>query len=260
MAQLIIHYTVNFNKFLSNQKNRIMELNEKINNVFPEIESYMFLKKTVHAIDGRILPVSTIYCVGQNYVKHIEELKAIDLGKPLIFSKPTTSIIEEGENIFYPEFSKEVHHEVEVALYIFKKGKNIPETDAVDVIGGYAIALDLTCRDIQREARKNNSPWLISKGFDTSCPITPIYPFDSLENIKKENFYLKKNGIIVQKSNPSFMIYPIETLISFISKHFTLIPGDIILTGTCEGVGPIQKGDILSFGSDRIKEVSFKVM
>jgi 2-keto-4-pentenoate hydratase/2-oxohepta-3-ene-1,7-dioic acid hydratase in catechol pathway len=224
------------------------------------IDEEFYHKKKIHSIDGKLLPVSTIYCVGQNYVKHIEELKSINTGKPLIFSKPTTAIIEEGENIVYPEFSKEVHHEVEVAIYIYKKAKNISEKDVVDIIGGYAIALDLTCRDLQSEAKKNGGPWLISKGFDTSCPITPIYPFDNLENIKKENFYLKKNGIIVQKSNPSFMIFQIETLISFISRHFTLIPGDIILTGTCEGVGPIKKEYILSFGSDRIKEVTFKVV
>jgi 2-keto-4-pentenoate hydratase/2-oxohepta-3-ene-1,7-dioic acid hydratase in catechol pathway len=231
-----------------------------IKNPFFEIKPESFLKKCIHGSDGRLLPVSTIYCVGQNYVKHIEELKSINVGKPLIFSKPPSSIIEEGEDIIYPEFSQLVHHEVEIAIYICQVCKNISEDDVAKIIGGYAIALDLTCRDLQAEAKKTGGPWLISKGFDTSCPITPIYPFKNLEDLLKKPFYLKKNGEIIQKSDASFMIFNIPKLISFISKHFTLAVGDIILTGTCEGVGPINKNDILSFGSDDIKEVSFKVV
>ncbi|MFN3411025.1 MAG: fumarylacetoacetate hydrolase family protein [Exilispira sp.] len=228
--------------------------------LFFQIKPENYLKKCIHGYDGRLLPVSNIYCVGQNYVKHIEELKSINIGEPLIFLKPSTSIIEEGENIVYPEFSKLVHHEVEIAVYISDKAKNIDENDVFSIIGGYAIALDLTCRDIQTEAKKNGGPWLISKGFDTSCPITPIYPFDNVEDLLKKSFYLKKNDNIVQKSNATFMIFSIPKLISFISRHFTLYCGDIILTGTCEGVGPINKGDTLSFGADNIKEVSFKVV
>lgn len=226
---------------------------------FFEILPEYYLKKCIHGSDGRLLPVSTIYCVGQNYVKHIEELNSINIGKPLIFSKPPTSIVEEGEDIIYPEFSQLVHHEVEIAIYISKKVKNISENEVKNFIGGYGIALDLTCRDLQTEAKKNGGPWLISKGFDTSCPISRIFPFDNIEKLMKKPFYLKKNGDIVQKSDSSFMIFSIPKLISFISQHFTLIPGDIILTGTCEGVGPIAKGDILSFGSDDIEEVTFKI-
>ncbi|NMC66737.1 MAG: fumarylacetoacetate hydrolase family protein [Spirochaetales bacterium] len=237
-----------------------MKNSSNTNIPFFEIKLESFLKKCIHGFDGRLLPVSTIYCVGQNYVKHIEELKSINIGKPLIFSKPPFAIIEEGEDIIYPEFSELIHHEVEIAIYICKECKNIDEKEVSKIIGGYAIALDLTCRDLQTEAKKNGGPWLISKGFDTSCPITPIYPFKNLEDLLKKPFYLKKNGNIVQKSDASFMIFNIPKLVSFISKHFTLTVGDIILTGTCEGVGPINKNDILSFGSDDIKEVSFKVV
>ncbi len=229
-------------------------------NIF-NLKENSYLKKCIHAIDGRLLPVSTIYCVGQNYVKHIEELKSINVGKPLIFSKPPTSIIEEGENIVYPEFSNLVHHEVEIAIYIISRCKNLQESEVKKHIGGYAIALDLTCRDIQTESKKIGGPWLISKGFDTSCPITPIYPFDNdIEKLCKKSFYLKKNGVVVQQSDASLMIFSIPKLISYISQHFTLDVGDIILTGTCEGVGPINKGDILSFGSYEIKEVTFNVI
>ncbi len=226
---------------------------------FFDIDPKAFLKKTIHAIDGRLLPVSTIYCVGQNYVKHIEELNSINIGKPLIFSKPPTSIIEEGEDIIFPDFSNLVHHEVEIAIYISSVCKNVAEDRVKDIIGGYAIALDLTCRDLQSEAKKNGAPWLISKGFDTSCPISPIYPFKNMEELLKKTFYLKKNSSIVQQSDSSLMIFSIPKLLSYISRHFTLVTGDIILTGTCEGVAPINKEDILSFGSDDIKEVTFRV-
>jgi len=227
---------------------------------FFEIDPKEYLKKCIHGIDGRILPVSTIYCVGQNYVKHIEELNSINIGKPLIFCKPSTSIIEEGENILYPNFSNLVHHEVEIAIYISTKCKNVKEDEVKNIIGGYAIALDLTCRDIQNEAKKNGGPWLISKGFDASCPISPIYPFNNIDEFFKKPFFLKKNGVVVQQSDSSLMIFSIPKLISYISQHFTLVTGDIILTGTCEGVAPINRGDILSFGSDNIKEVKFKVV
>lgn len=229
-------------------------------NPFFELQTSDFLKKAIYSIDGRLLPVSNIYCVGQNYVKHIEELKSINVGKPLIFSKPSTSIIEEGEDIIYPDFSENVHHEVEIAVYISKKCKNISEDEVKNIIGGYAIALDLTCRDIQSEAKKIGGPWLISKGFDTSCPITKIYPFKDIDDLMNKSFYLKKNDILVQQSNASLMIFTIPKLVSYISNFFTLQVGDIILTGTPEGVGPIQRGDILSFGADSVKEVKFKVI
>jgi 2-keto-4-pentenoate hydratase/2-oxohepta-3-ene-1,7-dioic acid hydratase in catechol pathway len=230
---------------------------------FDFLKAENFLKKTIKAIDGRLLPVSTVFCVGQNYVKHIEELKSINAGKPLIFIKPPTSIIEIGQNIEYPSFSSQVHHEVEIAIYIGKGGKNIEPVDIPEHIGGFAIALDLTCRDIQSEAKKNQGPWAISKGFDGSSPISPIYPFSFVKNditkLNQMHFYLKKNNDTVQNGDGSLMIFPITTLVSYISKHFTLEIGDIILTGTPEGVGPIEKGDTLSFGGDDVEEVSFVV-
>lgn len=207
-----------------------------------------FRKPLLRSSDGDPVPVGMVYCVGRNYVKHIEEMKARNLGVPVIFTKPPAAVCQGIDTIPLPEQSKDVHHEIELALIIGKEGKDIPEVDALRYIAGAAVALDLTMRDIQAIAKKNGTPWAMAKGFDYSCPISKIYPVSGID-LSNVELILEKNGEVVQRGNTSHMLYSLEYLIAYLSTFFTLMPGDIILTGTPEGVGPIKKGDILSFSA-----------
>jgi 2-keto-4-pentenoate hydratase/2-oxohepta-3-ene-1,7-dioic acid hydratase in catechol pathway len=215
-----------------------------------------FRKAMIMSSDGESIPVGTIFCVGRNYRKHIQELKSKDLGEPIIFTKPVTAICQQRDTIPLPGKSSNVHHEVELAIIIGKTGKNILQKDSPAYIAGAAVALDLTMRDVQSQAKKNGTPWAIAKGFDFSCPISKVYPVTDLSILSGVDLFLEKNGTRVQHGNTANMIFPIDYLISYLSGFFILNPGDIILTGTPEGVGPIQKGDVLTFWSSFSREVS----
>jgi len=208
-----------------------------------------FRKTTILSNEGEGVPVGMVFCAGRNYRKHIEELKSKDLGEPVIFTKPPTAVCQGLDSIPLHEKSSEIHHEVELALIIGRTGKQIPRHQVPGYIAGVAIALDLTLRDIQSQAKKSGTPWAIAKGFDFSCPISKIYPVKDFDSLAKVDLFLKKNNTIVQQGNTANMIFSLEYLVSYISGFFTLNPGDIILTGTPEGVGPINKGDVLTFWS-----------
>lgn len=217
-----------------------------------------FRKKTILSSDGLPVPVGSIFCVGRNYRKHIRELNSKDLGEPIIFTKPVTAVCQGREVIPLPEKSGDIHHEVELAIVIGKTGRAIPQTDVPGYIVGAAVALDLTMRDVQGKAKKNGTPWAIAKGFDYSCPISRVYPQMDLKALSGVDLVLEKNGTLMQKGNTSDMIFPIDYLVSYLSDFFTLNPGDIILTGTPEGVGPVQKGDVLVFRSSFSEEVTIR--
>lgn len=217
-----------------------------------------FCKTVIMSSDGQPVPVGSIFCVGRNYRKHIDELKSKDLGEPIIFTKPVSAVCQGLDTLPLPEKSNDVHHEVELAIIIGKTGKQIPQTNAYEHIAGAAAALDLTMRDIQGKAKKNGTPWAIAKGFDFSCPISKVYPETDLETLAKVDLFLEKNGTLVQQGNTANMIFSIDSLISYLSGFFTLNPGDIILTGTPEGVGPIQKGDELTFWSSFSEKVTIR--
>jgi 2-keto-4-pentenoate hydratase/2-oxohepta-3-ene-1,7-dioic acid hydratase in catechol pathway len=165
--------------------------------------------------------------------------------EPLLFLKPSTSIIFSGESIIIPRMSKCLHHEVELGIVISKKCKNVKQKEALDFVLGYCVALDITARDIQDEAKKFGWPWSIAKGFDTFAPISDVVLKKKIKNPNNLDLLLKVNGEIKQNSNTKFMIYSVEKIIEFISGIMTLEEGDLILTGTPEGVGEIFKGDIL---------------
>ena len=208
-----------------------------------------FRKTVISSANGQPVPVGAIFCVGRNYRKHIEELDSKELGEPVIFTKPVTAICQDRETIPLPGKSSDIHHEVELALIIGTCGKDIPINRAHEYIAGAAVALDLTMRDIQTQAKKNGTPWAVAKGFDFSCPISKVYPVHDIDTLSKVDLFLEKNGKMVQQGNTANMIFKIDYLISYLSGFFTLNPGDIILTGTPEGVGPINNGDVLTFRS-----------
>jgi 2-keto-4-pentenoate hydratase/2-oxohepta-3-ene-1,7-dioic acid hydratase in catechol pathway len=217
-----------------------------------------FRKTTIMSVDGKPIPVGTIFCVGRNYRKHIQELSSEIPGEPIIFMKPVTAICQNRNTIPLPHKSSEVHHEVELAIIIGKTGKNILQKDAPAYIAGAAVALDLTMRDVQRQAKKSGTPWVIAKGFDFSCPISKVYPIADLSILSRVDLFLEKSGARIQHGNTANMIFPIDYLISYLSGFFILNPGDIILTGTPEGVGPIYKGDKLAYWSSFSKKVSIR--
>jgi acylpyruvate hydrolase len=203
--------------------------------------------------------VSKIVCVGCNYTEHIAELNTIRSEEPLLFLKPPSAILHEGEEISLPSYSNEIHHEIELALLVGKKAKSIEKDHWKSYIAGAGIGLDLTLRDLQRIARKKGNPWSVSKGFDGSCPISIFKPLDQINDIQNLQISLQVNNKIKQTANTKEMIFPVDYLVSYISTIFSLEEGDIILTGTPAGVGPISKGDHLHASISEIGNVEFWV-
>lgn len=189
--------------------------------------------------------IGKIICLARTYKKHAQEFNNKISENPIIFLKPESSIIFNNDTILLPKISKCVHHEVELGVVIGKNGKNISQKKAINHVLGYLIALDITARDIQSIAKKKGLPWTIAKGFDTFTPISEVVLKDKISNPNNLEFKLKLNGKLKQESNTKFMIFSIQRIIEFISKIMTLKRGDLILTGTPEGVGEIIEGDII---------------
>ena len=188
---------------------------------------------------------SKIICLGRNYAEHAKELGHEVPKEPVIFLKPPSALIEPNQTIILPRKSREVHHEVELAVIIGKRGKDIPRERAMDYVLGYTVFMDITARDLQSEAKKKGLPWTVAKGFDTFAPIGPrIVPKEELDPSNLE-IGLKVNGEVRQLSRTSKMIFKIPEIIEYISSIMTLEKGDIIATGTPEGVGPLRHGDIV---------------
>ncbi|TYP94773.1 5-carboxymethyl-2-hydroxymuconate isomerase [Fodinibius salinus] len=189
------------------------------------------------------LTATNIFCIGRNYVEHARELNNNPPDCPLVFLKPTSSIISDGDTIQIPEQSNNVHHEVELVTAIGEGGKNISEKRALQHVDGYAIGIDVTARDIQQEAKEAGHPWSIAKGFDTFAPISSFVRANKITNPQNIDLTLSVNGEIRQSDNTELMIVSITKLISYLSSMFTLQPGDLIFTGTPKGVSAIQPGD-----------------
>ena len=187
-----------------------------------------------------------IIAVGRNYSEHAKELNNPIPEKPVIFLKPDTALLKDNRDFYYPAFSKDIHFELEVVLRICKEGKHIQEKFAHQYFDKIGLGIDFTARDIQSDHKSKGLPWELAKAFDHSAPISPLYDKKEFANLNEIDFHLKKNNVIVQKGNTKDMIFPIETLLCFISKYITLRKGDLIFTGTPAGVGPIQIGDRLT--------------
>ena len=184
-----------------------------------------------------------IICVGRNYQKHIEELQNEKPSEPVIFIKPDSALLRNNAPFFIPDFTQEVHYEVELVLKIKKLGRHIPERFAMDYVESIGLGIDFTARDVQSHLKSKGLPWEKAKGFDHSAAISKFIPVPS--NIENLDFHLVKNGSIVQQGNTQQMIHKIPQLISHISEYFTLKIGDYIFTGTPEGVGPVATDDEL---------------
>jgi acylpyruvate hydrolase len=186
-----------------------------------------------------------IICIGRNYVEHAKEM-SVEIPKvPIFFMKPDTSILRDGEDFYYPDFTSDLHFECELVLRIDKVGKNISEKFANKYYSTLTLGIDFTARDLQQLCKKNGLPWEIAKSFEHSAPISTNYL--SINELDSDNlsFRLLKNGQIVQSSSSSEMIFNFNQLVSYVSKFMTLKSGDLIFTGTPSGVGPVSIGDVL---------------
>jgi acylpyruvate hydrolase len=208
--------------------------------------------KTARLTTGPEYPIGKILCIGRNYADHIRELGNEAPDAPVIFMKPASSVIGDGGTIHIPPYSHDCHHEAELALLIGKTGKDIPRDRALEHIAGYGVAIDLTLRDVQTELKRKGLPWEIAKGFDTACPLSDFTPSEIVGNPQQLLIRLRVNGELRQNGSTSLMIHTVPAIISHISGIFTLEPGDVILTGTPAGVGPLTSGDEVTAEISRV--------
>ena len=185
-----------------------------------------------------------VFGIGRNYAAHIEELNNERPKEPVIFTMPDTALLEKNRPFFYPSFTKDVHFEVEIVLKICKVGKNIDEKFAHTYYDEIGVGIDFTARDIQQQAKEKGLPWAIAKGFNDASPISKFVPKANF-NLENLNFSLEQNGEVKQAGNTSLMLFSFDYIISYLSKFFLLKKGDLIVTGTPKGVGPVKIGDRL---------------
>lgn len=206
-------------------------------------------------------PVGRIYCVGRNYAEHAREMgHDPDREPPFFFMKPADAIVMSGATIPYPQVTKDLHHEIEMIVAIGKGGADIPVEKALYHVFGYGVGLDMTRRDIQGEAKKMGRPWEMGKAFDNSAPCTPLKTTAMIGHPSKGEIWLKVNGKVTQKGDLAEMIWNVPETIAYLSKLVTLRAGDIIMSGTPAGVGPVNPGDKLEGHVDGVGDltVSYK--
>ncbi len=198
-----------------------------------------------------------ILCIGRNYVKHAQETGHNPTAEPIFFAKMPSAMIPHKGNIIIPKNAGRVDHEIELAVVISQQGRHIPEARAFEYVAGYTIVNDITAREMQKSDQANQHPWLRSKSYDTFCPIGPyLVPHGAISDPQNLELSLKVNGEARQQSNTSRMIFKIPELIAFISRFMTLYPGDIIATGTPEGISPLNPGDVVEGEVEQIGKLT----
>jgi fumarylpyruvate hydrolase len=229
---------------------------------------FVFPPQTIAAVPiagcNEFFPVHRIYCVGRNYVEHAKEMGATDRELPFFFMKPADAALPVPHGTVgempYPAVTNDLHHEIELVVAIGKGGKNIAATDALQHVWGYAVGLDMTRRDLQSEAKKLGRPWCTGKGFDHSAPIAPIHPIAETGAIKHAVIHLNVNGSPRQKSDIEKLIWSVEETIGHLSKYYMLQPGDLIFTGTPEGVAAVKPGDLLEGGIVGLGDLRLRIV
>ena len=202
-------------------------------------------------------PVGRIYCVGRNYAEHAREMgHDPDREPPFFFMKPADAIVLSGAMIPYPQMTKDLHHEIEMIVAIGKGGSDIPVEKALEHVFGYGVGLDMTRRDLQGEAKKMGRPWEMGKAFDNSAPCTALKTIAMVGHPSKGAIWLKVNGQFTQKGDLSEMIWNVPETISYLSRLITLRAGDVIMSGTPAGVGPVKPGDKLEGHVDGVGDLT----
>ncbi|MGZ8364100.1 MAG: fumarylacetoacetate hydrolase family protein [Caulobacteraceae bacterium] len=204
-------------------------------------------------------PVHRIYCVGRNYAAHAREMGADpDREPPFFFAKPADAVICGMDDLPYPPDTADLHHEIELVVALGRGGANVSRDEALGLVFGYAVGVDLTRRDRQAEAKKAGRPWDVAKGFDRSAPISPIRPMQG-QGLESGHIWLGINSETRQEGDLADMIWPVADVIAHLSRSFELQPGDLIFTGTPEGVGPIKPGEHVTGGVEGVGEIGFTV-
>lgn len=205
-------------------------------------------------------PVRRVYCVGRNYADHAREMgHDPDREPPFFFQKNPDNLLTGGADFPYPPLSADVHHEVECAVALSAGGSNIAPEKALDCVYAYGAAVDFTRRDLQAEAKSKGRPWEVAKAFEHSAPISTLMPAAAIGHPDKGRIWLTRNGETRQEGDLAQMIWSVAGIIAALSRAFTLAPGDVILTGTPAGVGPVARGDKIACGVDGIATLSFTV-
>jgi len=203
----------------------------------------------------RVFPVRRIWCVGRNYADHAREMgHDPNREPPFFFAKPADAVTPGGQ-LPFPSQTKDLHHEIELVVAIGKSGRDISADAALSHVYGYAVGLDMTRRDIQAEAKKLARPWELAKGFDQSCPISPIVPAAQIGHPDKGKIEVTVNGRVQQTGDLDQMIWPVPDAIAFLSRYVALAPGDLIMTGTPAGVSAVKPGDTLVGSCEGVGEV-----
>ena len=200
-----------------------------------------------------------IICIGRNYADHAKEMNSPVPTEPIFFLKPDTAIIRDNQPFYYPDFSKEIHHEVELVIKINKVGKNIDAQFAHKYYDEIGIGIDFTARDIQANCKEKGLPWEKAKAFDGSAPIGKFIDKKKIVDQNNIHFKLLLNGNSVQEGNTKDLLFTFDTLIAYVSRFFTLKTGDLIYTGTPEGVGPVAIGDKLEASIENETLLSFEI-
>jgi fumarylpyruvate hydrolase len=209
----------------------------------------------------KLFPIHRIYCVGRNYADH-----AIEMGgdptreAPVFFQKSADCILSPGHDFPYPQSSQDIHHEIEFVIALGSGGSQVPAEKALDLVFGYAVGFDMTARDLQAEAKKGGRPWEVAKSFEASAPCSAIVPASQMGHPQSARIWMEVNGAAKQDGNISQMIWKVPEIITYLSRFFTLAPGDLIFSGTPAGVGSVQRGDKLRGGVEGIGELALTVI
>ncbi|MGB3544431.1 fumarylacetoacetate hydrolase family protein [Rubrivirga sp.] len=209
--------------------------------------------------DGREVRPGKVLCIGRNYAAHVAEMGDVSEAEPVVFLKPSTALVPSGGEVVLPSQSDDVHHELELVAVIGTEAKNVSEADALEVVAGYALGLDLTARDLQAQAKAKKGPWSIAKGFDTFAPLGPITAASEVGDPQALEIALEVDGDERQRGTTDHMVFSVARVVSFLSSVFTLEPGDVVYTGTPEGVGRIEDGDTLRATGTGLEDLTVTV-
>ncbi|MEO0989724.1 MAG: fumarylacetoacetate hydrolase family protein [Pseudomonadota bacterium] len=228
-------------------------------------QRYVFQPPTLASVavrnsDARF-PVRRIFCVGRNYAAHAREMgNDPDREPPFFFMKPADAVVDSGQAVPYPPETNDLHHEIELTVAVGKGGRDLAPEDVWDHIWGAGVGIDLTRRDLQAAAKKSGRPWDWAKGFDHSAPIAPLTPIQEVPSLTEGRIWLAVNGDIRQDANIAEMIWPVADHVASLSRSMALAPGDLIMTGTPAGVGPVGPGDILTGGVDGLVDIRTEIV
>lgn len=200
-----------------------------------------------------------IIAIGRNYAEHAKELNNPVPTVPVIFMKPDTAVLKDNKPFFHPEFSNDIHHEIEIVLKISKEGKHIAEKFAGNYFEEIGLGIDFTARDIQQKHKEKGLPWELAKAFDNSAPLSKFIPKSHFADLSNLNFRLEVNGNLVQNGNTKDLLFSFERIIAFVSQYITLKKGDLIFTGTPAGVGKVNVGDRLAGYLEKEKLLDFEI-